>query len=99
MKRQVVKSAQAENDIAKVLEYLDSHSSSAADRLATQIDDRCERLALQPQIGRLREELLPNLRSVVIGSYLLFYRFSPSTLEVVRFLHGSRDVNTTFHSN
>lgn len=56
-------------------------------------------LADRPAIGRLRTDLrhprLQGLRSWGIRgfeSYLIFYRASDDGIEVVRVLHGARDV-------
>ena len=89
-------SAQAKADITAVTEYLDAHSATASDRLTDEIDERCALLAAQPRIGRVRDDIRPGLRSTVVGKYLLFYRFTDTIFEVVRFLHGSRDLDAAF---
>ena len=40
-------------------------------------------------MGRLRNELLPNLRSVVQGSQTIFYYATHEEVVIVRILHGS----------
>ena len=47
-------------------------------------------------MGRKRDELLPNLRSFPVGSYLIFYHPINQGIEVVRVLHGSRDIPNFF---
>jgi toxin ParE1/3/4 len=88
----VTRAERAEGDLADILDYLDQHSSPAAERFAAAIDRRCGQLALQPEIGRSREELAPGLRSIVIDRYVLFYRVTPIAVEVLRILHGARDL-------
>jgi toxin ParE1/3/4 len=95
----VVRTEQAEADLAAILEYLDERSPAAADRLAAAIDHRCELLGQLPQMGRLRDDLMPGLRSIVIERYVLFYRSSPSAVEVLRILHGSRDVDSIMRAD
>ena len=45
-----------------------------------------------PRIGRMRDEILPGLRSVVIRPYVAFYRSEGDTILVLRILHGRRDI-------
>ena len=45
-----------------------------------------------------REELAPGLRGFTAGSYLIFYRPLPDSIEVVRVAHGSRDLPSIFDS-
>jgi toxin ParE1/3/4 len=85
---------QAEADLADILEYLEERSPAAAERLATAIDQRGQLLAEFPKMGRVREELAPGLRSVAIEQYLLFYRVTESAVEILRILHGARDIES-----
>jgi toxin ParE1/3/4 len=43
--------------------------------------------------GRSREELAPGLRSFLVKQYVIFYRVIPEGIEVIRVLHGSRDMD------
>ena len=90
----VVRTDQAETDLAEILDSLEERSPQAAERLATAIDDRCTLLSQLPLMGRPREELGPGLRSVVIERYVLFYRVTATAVEVLRILHGARDIDT-----
>jgi toxin ParE1/3/4 len=53
-------------------------------------------LARNPTAGRERPELAPGLRSVPIGRDLLFHRPTDDGVEIVRVLHGSRDIDSIF---
>jgi toxin ParE1/3/4 len=88
----VTRTERAASDLADILEYLDQHSPPAAERFAAAVDQRCAQLGRLPDIGRLREELAPGLRSIVIDRYVLFYRVTPNAVEVLRILHGARDL-------
>jgi toxin ParE1/3/4 len=90
----VVRTDQAETDLAEILDYAEERSPQVAERLARVIDDTCTLLSQLPLMGRTREELSPGLRSVVIEQYVLFYRATATAVEVVRILHGARDIAT-----
>lgn len=44
-------------------------------------------------MGRSQGRLRPNLRSHPHGSYVIFYRAVEGGIEVVRVLHGARDID------
>ncbi len=90
----VVRTERAERDLAEILAYLDERNQSAAEKLATAIDARCALLSQLPEMGRPRDELAPGLRSVVVKPYVIFYRVTKEAVEVLRILHGARDVDS-----
>lgn len=90
----VIRTEQAELDLAECLDYLEQHSPLAAERLATALDERCALLGQFPQLGRAREELAAGLRSVVVERYVVFYRVTANAVEIIRILHGSRDIDS-----
>lgn len=49
-----------------------------------------------PGIGRRRDDLAPGLRSISYANYLIFYRPIDDGIEIVRVLHGSRDLPSQF---
>ena len=69
-----------------------SDSISAADRLNADLLEVFNLLAQFPQPGRSRPELGSGIRSRPVQSYIVFYRDTPSQLQIVRVLHGARDI-------
>ncbi|MGO8765667.1 MAG: type II toxin-antitoxin system RelE/ParE family toxin [Limisphaerales bacterium] len=53
---------------------------------------RFSKLAVMPLMGRQREELSPRLRSFPVSRYVIFYRPMENGVEIVRALHGARDL-------
>jgi toxin ParE1/3/4 len=80
--------------LAEIWEYIGANNPDAADRLLDNINDKVKLIAESPYIGREREELAPGIRSFPAGRYLIFYRPIADGIEIVRVLHGSRDVDT-----
>ncbi|MCX7044536.1 MAG: type II toxin-antitoxin system RelE/ParE family toxin [Candidatus Sumerlaeota bacterium] len=50
-----------------------------------------ELLAEQPKMGRARGEF-PGLRSLALKPYIIFYRIREGGIEIIRVVHGSRDI-------
>lgn len=92
----VVRTELAESDFASILEYLEEHSQSAADRFTTDVVKTCRHLQDSPKMGRARDELTAGIRSIAIQKYVLFYRINDNTVEIVRILHGARDIPALF---
>jgi toxin ParE1/3/4 len=49
-------------------------------------------------LGRARDELAPALRSLAYGRYVICYRVVASGAEIVRALHGVRDIRRASES-
>lgn len=67
-----------------------------ADRLIDAIIERFPLLASTPAMGFARENFAPGLRSFPVGDYLIFYRRASGRIDIVRVLHGSRDLPRFF---
>ena len=83
-------------DLAEIWAYIADDSPRQADAFAARINREFRMLARQPRIGRERPELLANLRSFPVGRYVIFYLPRSRGIEVVRVLHGARDLQAFF---
>jgi toxin ParE1/3/4 len=88
--------ATARTDLQGILAYIAADSPTAATRMLARFERQARILADNPGIGRPREDLRPALRSFAVGSYLLFYRAVADGIEIVRVLHGRRDIGAVF---
>jgi toxin ParE1/3/4 len=96
LKKRAYLSKQAEADVDDIWLYVAHDSIRAADRLIADFHRKCELLASSPGLGRRRDELRPSLRSFPWGEYVIFYRLSTEGIEIVRILHGHRDIEKIF---
>ena len=87
----------AEADILEIWDYVADDSVTAADRWLDHLDAQLRVLAMQPMMGRARNELAPGVRSFPFGRYIVFYVPLDDGIDVVRVLHGARDIDATFH--
>ncbi|MCE0499555.1 MAG: type II toxin-antitoxin system RelE/ParE family toxin [Methylacidiphilales bacterium] len=92
----VVRASAAKTDAREIWAYIAQDNPDAADRLLDRFDKLFRVLASQPLLGKSVEELVPNLRLVPIGNYLIFYRPTKDRIEIVRILHGARDITAEF---
>ena len=92
----VLRRPRAAEDIAAVWDFIADDNPDAADHWVDQLDTQLRLLATQPLMGRARDELAPGIRSFPFGRYLVFYLPIGDGIDVVRVMHGTRDVDTAF---
>lgn len=92
----VLRTPRARQDLVDIWSYVASDSAAAADRLLDEINEKCELIAEFPGMGRRRDELGASLRSFPVGSHVIFYRVREDGIEVIRVLHGARDIPSVF---
>lgn len=89
---QVIISPEAEADLLEIWDYIAQSNEVAADRLLDSIDQKLTLLSDSPYVGKERDDLSIELRSFPIKNYVIFYRPVDGGIEVVRVLHGARDI-------
>ena len=93
----VLRKPQAESDLVEIWTYIAQDSLNTADKLLDKIDEKSQTLAQSPFIGKARDELGPKIRSFPIGNYVLFYQPIEDGIEIIRVLHGARDIEALFN--
>jgi len=98
MKRPVVRSPAASSDVLDHVSYLAESSPQVADRFLDSVEATFELLAVTPELGATYVSTNPRLDDVRVWSvkgfayYLIFYRASGQAVEILRILHGARDL-------
>jgi toxin ParE1/3/4 len=92
----IIRSALSEQDVYEIALFVARDNPDAAFRLIDRFDEILQMLAENPLAGRAREEFASNVRSFPVGNYLLFYRPAQDGIELVRVLHGARDLRRLF---
>jgi toxin ParE1/3/4 len=92
----------ARADIRAITWYItrESGSSEVAARFVERLRERCRVLARLPgTLGRPRPELHPDLRSLAVGNYVIFFRYGNTTVDIVNILEGHRDIDAFFRDH
>jgi len=79
----------AEEDLDEIIDYIGSDNPEAALKLYDTFLKQFEYLSQFPEVGRLRREFTPVVRSLPVGNYVIFFQ-EASPVEIVRILHGAR---------
>lgn len=94
----VVRSTSAIHDIDSILEYIGDRSGSLSvvEKLSKELETKLQQYARQPQMGTLCEGLIECMRCFTFKSnYVVFYREIDQGIDVLRVLHGARDIDVT----
>jgi toxin ParE1/3/4 len=86
-------SPQARNDLNAIISYSaevwgERHMKEYTASLTKALDG----LVQFPTLGRVREDLAPDLRSYPVGQHVVLYRLTDDTGYIVRLLHRSHDI-------
>ena len=88
----IVRNARAEEDLIAIWLHVARDNEAAADRLLDRIEARWQQLATYPHSGASRDDIAPGIRHLIVGEYLILYRAGEDAIEIVRVLHGRRDI-------
>lgn len=88
----IVRNARAEDDLIAIWLHVARDSEAAADRLLDRIEARWQQLAIYPLSGAPRDDIAPGIRHLVVGDYLTLYRVGGGAIEIIRVLHGKRNI-------
>ena len=86
----------AQSDVDQIHDQIAIDKPLAARRWVQNTRAQFKFLARNPGMGQVRDELRPALRSFSHGNYVVFFRVQAEALEIVRVVHGRRDVNLLF---
>lgn len=92
----IIRSPAAENDLIDIWLAIAEDSPRAADHFLDVIAERILQLAAFPESGPRRQDIAHGARALTIGNYLVLYRLTEQQVEMVRVVHGARDVSTLF---
>jgi toxin ParE1/3/4 len=84
------RSAIAEQDLLSIWDYIAADNPVAADRMLLRFEERFKSLLKFPYTGESQERFRPGLRSIVEGSYIIFFEPRTNEILIYRVLHGAR---------
>jgi toxin ParE1/3/4 len=88
MGRRIVYSPDSRRDYKEIYLYI-----------AVDIPLRRKNFSIPLGMGELHPELGEGIRTLKAGRYIIFYREVPEGIQVVRVIHGARDIPSIFNSS
>jgi toxin ParE1/3/4 len=101
-KPELILMPRAREDIKQIAAYIGEHNPQASMAFRQTLQHIYEVLLDLPEVGSVRNFRNPEMKGLRIlpvpkfKSYLLFYRPTTERLEIVRVLHGARDIPSLF---
>jgi len=90
--RRIRKHAFAESDLIGVWQYsFQRWCAAQADKYLDELDDGIQQLARNPELGARRDYAREGYRVLFVNSHAIYYTVMPSTIHVIRVLHGQMD--------
>lgn len=102
MSREISVDNLVREDLKQLFDYIAQDSPAYAVRFLAAAEAAFEQLSAMPEMGRAREfqvERLAGIRSWSIPGFrdhLIFYRPIENGIQVIRVLHGARDIERIF---
>ena len=101
----VYKHPQVIRDLIDLATYIAQDNMNFSDKFLTAAEETFKQLAQTPKMGKVREFDNPNLADVrqqpIKGfkNYLVFYLTKDSDVEILRVLHGRRDIDAILNED
>lgn len=89
-------SGKARGDLLGIYRYLAERNADVAESTVVDVDSKLRRLRDFPFMGRERSELSPNLRSILVRTFLIFYTVADDGILVLRVIDGRMDIDKEF---
>lgn len=89
--------ARARRDLADIATFTEeTWGRDQRTKYLLRLDDAFALIVGNPEIGRGRDDLRANLRSLVVGQHVIYYRVARDGVVILRILHVARDIQRAF---
>ena len=80
-------------DLEEIGEFIAQDNPLRAETFLAQLENHCRSLIQMPNAYPARPGLRPGIRVSVHGKYLIFFKLEGGELQIVRILHGARNLS------
>jgi len=85
--------ALAESDLIGIWQYsFEEWGEAQADKYLDELDSGIKRLADNPDLGIKRDHVRDGYRVLFVASHAVYYTVTPTTIQIIRVLHGRMDL-------
>ncbi|MEC4806284.1 MAG: type II toxin-antitoxin system RelE/ParE family toxin [Jaaginema sp. PMC 1079.18] len=95
---EILKRPQVIRDLIDIATYIAENNLESGERFLKAAEDTFKQLGQMPQLGKqcqFTNLRLQNVRQLVVKgfkNYLIFYQVTATGVEILRVIHGSRDI-------
>lgn len=97
---EIRKRPQVIRDLIDLATYIAENNLDKSDQFLHGVEETFKQLGQMPQLGKkcqLNNSRLQNVRQIAVKGfrkYLIFYQITAGEAEIIRVLHGSRDIES-----
>jgi toxin ParE1/3/4 len=84
----------ARQDLSDIFDYITRDKPIAAAKWVDTVEQKFKLIAATPDFGEGRPEYGSEVRSCVVGRYVVFYRPIDGGIEIARVIAGERDIRS-----
>jgi toxin ParE1/3/4 len=86
----------ATRDLDRLSQYFLEANVEAGERLFKALNQRFYQLTQFPNLGKTYPQLDPTIRGLLVEKQIIFYRVTPTEVEIVRIVDGRQDLTQLF---
>lgn len=91
--KHILLSKYAEKDLENIFDYTEKEfGKPQAVAYVSSFDESFSLIAKNPEVGRHRNDVRKDLRSLIKDKHIIFYRLQNNGIRIVRILHTSQDI-------
>lgn len=84
-------------DIEEIADYIAQQSGlEQSENFLSKLESKFSKLVTFPLIGRKRDEILTNIRTIPLDNYVILYLPIGGDIEILRIVSGYRNLSTLF---
>ena len=102
---EIYKRPQVIQDLIEIATYIANNDLDSSDRFLRAAEETFKQLGKMPQSGKksyFSNNRLQNIRQLTLKGfkkYLVFYQIIPTGVEIIRVLHGSREIEAILEND
>ncbi len=90
--RKIRKQALAEADLIEIWIYsYEQWGEAQAERYLDELENGINQLAAHPELGRRCDHIRQGYRAIQINRHIVYFKVTPSAIQVIRVLHARMD--------
>ncbi|MHC5613512.1 MAG: type II toxin-antitoxin system RelE/ParE family toxin [Nostoc sp.] len=95
MSRYVI-SLSASRDLNEISDYFLIQNLEAGEKLFREFNNKCQNLAVFPNMGRSYAYIKPSLRGLPLDGYVILYQMIDDGVKILRVVSGRQDLESLF---
>ncbi|MEH2410279.1 type II toxin-antitoxin system RelE/ParE family toxin [Nostoc sp.] len=95
MSRYVI-SLSASRDLNEISDYFLIQNLEAGEKLFREFNNKCQNLAVFPNMGRSYAHIKPSLRGLPLDGYVILYQVIDDGVKILRVVSGRQDLESLF---